>query len=435
MTFFSDFATGLFNFLHEKKINYNVLRNYEGLPEFKSGTDIDFLLDRRNMKDVLFYLKSIEEVTITGITYRDFITVVYLHGVNSGESYGIELDFIHKLALKGIDYLSVDDVLKRSRANANGILIPSLVDEAIISFYSSYLLCGFVKDQYFPFICETFEKYQAVVRNHVVSNFGVSYGNKLVDLVINQDIQSLLLQHKKFKWMYLVHSIRNPFTSISFRIKHYFIEMKLLVQRANSVRVVFLGPDGSGKSTVIENLRKRNRGIANDISVTYLKPNVLFKSREKDKTLTVDPHNVEPRGILTSALKLVFWSVEYQLDILKRKRNFTLEIYDRYYHDLYVDNIRYLYSGPRFLLKFMENFIPEPDIIFVLTAPVDVIQDRKAEVSFDECNRQIESYKEFANKRCNTVLITTDEDPGVVISVIESKIIKYMNDKAICRMK
>ena len=350
---FKSFMSGFISFLTDSGIDYNVLRNHDGLPNYKIGTDIDFLLQKNNIDKVINYLSNHHQIVITGITRRDFITVIYIHGVDCGNTFGLELDFIHKLAFKGIDYLSVKDVLNRSISNDNGIIIPSRADEAIITFYSSYLLSGFVKEKYFHFVNTVFCEQETEIRSLITSQMGLLLGNELVDLVKQGDKSTLESQQNKFKQGFIITQLYSkPISMLYSVIKHFVSETKLIFKRASSIRVAFLGPDGAGKSTIVDKLVSRNKGVANVISVTHLKPTLFFKSRVKSRGVVTNPHDVQPRGKFTSILKLIFWAIEYRLEKLIRKRNFTLEIYDRYYHDLYIDSTRYLYSGPHIIDQY-----------------------------------------------------------------------------------
>ena len=49
LSFQSEFLKNLFNKFHERKIKYCILRNYEGLPEKMTSSDVDILVDKRNL--------------------------------------------------------------------------------------------------------------------------------------------------------------------------------------------------------------------------------------------------------------------------------------------------------------------------------------------------------------------------------------------------
>jgi thymidylate kinase len=73
-----------------------------------------------------------------------------------------------------------------------------------------------------------------------------------------------------------------------------------------------------------------------------------------------------------------------------------LIIFDRYYHDLLIDPTRYRYGGPMWLAKFVGQFVPPPDLLFlVLDAGDEVILFRNREVPPEELRRQREGYEQF----------------------------------------
>jgi thymidylate kinase len=86
-----------------------------------------------------------------------------------------------------------------------------------------------------------------------------------------------------------------------------------------------------------------------------------------------------------------------------------LIVFDRYYHDLLVDPIRYRYGGPMWLAKFLGRFIPPPDLLFlVLDAGEEVIFSRKREVPPEELRRQREGYRQFTLGAQRATLVNTD---------------------------
>ena len=65
----------------------------------------------------------------------------------------------------------------------------------------------------------------------------------------------------------------------------------------------------------------------------------------------------------------------------------------RYLVDAIVDQKRYRYSGPVWLLRMIWAIAPKPDIVFLLDAAPEVIQKRKQEVPFAETAAQVQAYR------------------------------------------
>lgn len=427
---FKDFAINFFQFLNSEKFGYSVLRNHEKLPYVNIGRDIDILLSKEDTKKIITYLAQLPGVTITGVTRRDFITVVYLHGIDQGSSKGLELDFIHKLSFKGLDYFSIADVVQRSSINNKNVRVPSLPDEALITFYTTYLLSGILKEKYTQKIKTTFVNEKDYILKLLQRHFGNKVGLKVFKLVKNNDKDGLYDTLKVCRRAFLFRAVcKQPLKSLASKLKHNYSEIKVYFNNADTLRIAFLGPDGAGKSTVIDNFVTENQGIANLITVTHLKPSFFFKAKIEERGIVTNPHEVNQRGHLTSILKLIFWVVEFRIDSIRRRRNFSLEIYDRYYHDLYIDSKRYLYGSNSIFISLFEFFIPKVDAFLVLTAPATVIQARKKEVPFLECERQVLAYQSFANARDAAFLFDTSTSPEVVGKEIENTLINIMNSK------
>ena len=68
-------------------------------------------------------------------------------------------------------------------------------------------------------------------------------------------------------------------------------------------------------------------------------------------------------------------------------------MFARYYHDLLADPARYRYGGSLLLARLLGKLLPQPDLVFILDAPADVLQSRKQEVPFEESVRQRTAYR------------------------------------------
>jgi len=217
-----------------------------------------------------------------------------------------------------------------------------------------------------------------------------------------------------------------------FRIKKLFVKTMLFLQRLKekpAITISLLGPDGSGKSSIINELSERNTFFRNRYYF-HLKPRVF--GDKGDGKPVIDPHaKPEHRG-LNSYFKLFYFMSDYIFGylfaIFPLKLKSSLIIFDRYYDDILVDPKRFRYGGSIRFAKFMQNFISKPDIYFILVADPDIIYARKKEVSFEELSRQIAKYKKLVdNKR----YISIDVNRNIVdiVNDIEDKIYRKMSER------
>ena len=182
--------------------------------------------------------------------------------------------------------------------------------------------------------------------------------------------------------------------------------------RPSGIYIVLLGPDGAGKSTLVNNILGRLGPLFDSSRILQWRPQVI-KPRSRYSPYFNPPHAKPPHGAIESILRIFavifdYW-VGYPVVILPMLADSGLIIYDRDFHDLLVDTLRYRYGGPLWLPELAAKLIPHPETIFLtLDAETDVILGRKQEVAPEELRRQRAAYAELAAKLPNSTLIRTD---------------------------
>lgn len=190
--------------------------------------------------------------------------------------------------------------------------------------------------------------------------------------------------------------------------------------RPTGLHVVFLGPDGSGKSTVVDGVEQAMSAAFRATSKHHLRPAVVRRGTQ-DGTVT-SPHASPPRGMVLSLAKLGMWFTDYfagyHLRIRPRLVRSTLVLFDRYYLDLLVDPARYRYGGPRWLAAALWRLLPKPDVIVALDAPAEVLHSRKREVPLAETERQRRAYRVLVASMPNGHIVDASQPPEAVIQNI-----------------
>jgi thymidylate kinase len=194
--------------------------------------------------------------------------------------------------------------------------------------------------------------------------------------------------------------------------------------------IAFLGPDGGGKSTIIELLKKDKELPFSRIDYFHLKPR-LFGNKGDGKPVK-NPHGKTPHKGIKSYLKLLYFALDYiigyWLKIYPLKIKSSLIIFDRYYDDILVDPKRYRYGGSLKIAKLMRFFIPKPDIYIILTANPEVIYKRKQEVDFEELKRQLTEYEKLVDNQ-KYFKIDANLTPKEIVNEIKKIIIVNLAKK------
>ena len=194
------------------------------------------------------------------------------------------------------------------------------------------------------------------------------------------------------------------------------------------ISIAFLGPDGSGKTTIINGLVNSNLPFR-QTNYFHLKP---IENSDKKITVTSDPHKFKPYNGLKSFVKLCYFFYQYNFGWLKNiialKVRSSLIIFDRYYDDLIADNRRYRYGGGDFFAKFFRLFIKKPALYFILVTDAKTIYKRKQEVAFTELERQVEKYKSLADQK-RYFEIDVSKTPDLIVKDVQSILMKKMYER------
>jgi thymidylate kinase len=204
-------------------------------------------------------------------------------------------------------------------------------------------------------------------------------------------------------------------------------------RRGGGLHVVFLGPDGVGKSTVIEAVQQR-------IAPAFLRTAYQTFARSLlGRRPKASPHALPPRSLPASLLKAAWWfacyTVGYFFSIYPTLVRGGLVINHRYLLDAMVDPRRYRYAGPIGLLRAIWATAPKPDLVIVLDAPADIIHARKRETTLEETTRQREAYLALALTLPNARIVDTSRSPQQTIDDVTNLLLDHMAAGVARRLK
>lgn len=322
------------------------------------------------------------------------------------------LDVLPELEWDGVEYLNKDEVFKEAVRGEDGILRPRLGHDAVISWLTSLLWGGFFKEKYRSVI----ERALVRDRDLVIEKLDEIFGRKL-----SQKMISLADAGEHEKSSEMVPELRRAMHAkggVMRQLRHWYRELEFHL-RPPMPFMAFLGPDGSGKSTVLEEVTAKLTARRISAHTLHWRPDILKPGAQPEGGIVEDPHGKPARGLVSSILKLCLlladWNIGYWGEIRHKQAKSKIAISDRYFDDLLVDPVRYRYGAPLWLAKLLFRFAPQPDLVFVLHADANVIYARKQEVTFDELERQIERYRGVKEMKPEAVYLIDVDRPVEVI--------------------
>jgi len=192
--------------------------------------------------------------------------------------------------------------------------------------------------------------------------------------------------------------------------------------------VAFMGPDGSGKSSLIERVRADLAPAFRRTMTLHLRPRLLASGQAAAPV--VDPYAQPARGALASLAKLAGFVADYLVGYALRVRPFVIRsglvAFDRYFHDLLADPRRYRYGASEELARAAAWLVPGPGLWVVLDAPVPVLRERKQEVGEAEAALQRRAYLALAARVGDAVVIDASRGPATVASDATQAILAWL---------
>lgn len=197
--------------------------------------------------------------------------------------------------------------------------------------------------------------------------------------------------------------------------------------------VAFLGPDGVGKSSVIERVLADLAPVFRRTRYLHLRPRLRWRRRNGNDIPVTTPHARPLRGRAASLFKLCLFVLDYAAGYLVRiwpdRIRSTLVAFDRYLHDMLVDPERYRYGAHAAPLIWAAKFVPKPDLWIVLDAPAETVLRRKSEVSAEESERQRAAYVRLAGRLPRAVVVDAQGDAASVAAETEGEILRHLEQR------
>tara|TARA_B100000925_G_C21997074_1_gene469444 strand:+ start:247 stop:813 length:567 start_codon:yes stop_codon:yes gene_type:complete len=183
--------------------------------------------------------------------------------------------------------------------------------------------------------------------------------------------------------------------------------------------IAIIGPDGSGKSSIIIKITKKLRKYKINYKQFHLKPS-FFPTKN---IVVKNPHDQIYRSEIFSLFKLIYWIILFRVYFLI---NFfdhkKIYIFDRYPDDILIDDIRYRFKLNKTITKNLLNLLPRPNLWINMTGKPKIIWERKKEINLITLTKLLKKYHNFLKDYNNHINVTNFKKIDKIYENIISKL-------------
>ena len=435
MTTAPQLLAALFDHLNEN-CEYAVLRNFEGLPERNDSRDIDIIIERKSYKKERKNLIALlEKEGWKIITYLNSDRVVtWVCGCVDSDSNVeiIQLDFFFNTSLFGVRLINAKEFL--AGREFNGKIYHVNKDFEFLDKYMYDRAVGVQYPQKYSHVKDAVRD-SKVVAGKLKKIFGVNGIDEC--------------DKRSGKRMLLRAATKNPFATFERFCKFEYHRIKNYLRSNTGFSIGFTGPDGSGKTTVIDTILERIAPVFKTAHKYYHFRPALFGNlgevahsagikKEVDRNYS-DPHRGGKTGKVSSFLRLCYYSMDYVIGYFTKVKSVTritrVVVFDRYYTDIICDSRRSrIYLSPKFLYWWGKLFIPTLNYNILLTANSETILARKRELD-EEGIKTINAKIDYLACKKGYTKVLNESTPQVAVNEILTFVFNEQHKKNLKRLK
>lgn len=398
------FLTVLFQYCSERTINCCYARHYTGQIFQEPQRDIDIIIAKNNIPSIVAMIEAWPNLKIVGIIEHPHNTQLYIYGIKQGDQLFFCLDLHHTFSFKGQDYLKASSVLLKAVPAINGIgQQADPIDMALIYLFTHILKHRNLSESAITAINLAYQADRLAFEELLEVYFGDDASRMVTAVSEDKDTKRNITrlckrfqsrQRQQDQLAYLFNAVTYYLTT----------SLERLFKRQD-IRLVILGTDGAGKTTLINALKPLLAFLRPHIVHAQVKPVLPWQSQPDFNRANSHPHAKPQRSWLTSNIKLLYFFSLYWLDAVWPYRGSRIIIYDRYYIDILVDPRRYRFAGSPGLAAFLVRHLPSIHGYIGMSTPPIIAYKRKPEIDLLIMQKQYEAYQQLTQIHHNAIAI------------------------------
>ena len=411
--------------------SYCLLSGYERLPD-KFDTDIDFMVSQEDFDRMPRIIDAVARKTGTRLFQcidHELTGRAYFLGSLDGPALTIvqpdcSADYRHF----GRRWIPAKELLAARRLHSNGFYIPSVAHEFAYSLIKRLNKRSFNREH-------GYKLHRLYVEDRIECGRMIARfvrgpeGSQIVRMASANDWTPMFDSIEPFRAA-MLHSRKEAFAEKLGELPRNVLYILRRIVQPTGCWVAFMGPDGCGKSLVINGVSQEFAPSFRTTRCYHLRPRLIGRKPTNLGPVT-DPHGQPPRGLAASVAKVIDLWLDYTVGYLGRifpgMIRTELVLFDRCFYDLLVDSKRIRYGGPPWLLRAAARLAPGPDLVILLDAPPEILRSRKQEVPPAEVARQRAAYLELARNLQSAVVVNAAQPPEDVIRDAIQTVIEHLS--------